>query len=103
MHRRPLKLKKLNCWEFMKCGREPGGSNVNESESCPAATQSHVNGINDGVNGGRLCWAIAGTFCGSDVPGSFAKAYTMCIHCNFYQMVCEEEIGHRRKMGSVRL
>ncbi len=86
-------MKKLNCWEFMKCGREYGGANVFESGVCSAATQTHLTGINGGVNGGRLCWAIAGTFCDCDDQGSFAKEHTICIHCDFYQKVREEEIG----------
>ena len=27
---------KLNCWEFKKCGREPGGTNASQRETCPA-------------------------------------------------------------------
>ena len=96
-------MKKLNCWEFMKCGREPGGSNVTESGACPAATQTHVSGINGGINGGRLCWAIAGTFCDCEVPGSFAKEVNTCIHCDFYQKVREEEIGENSGIANVRL
>jgi len=27
---------KLNCWEFKKCGRQPGGPKVAELGVCPA-------------------------------------------------------------------
>lgn len=27
---------KLNCWEFKKCGREPGGLKARERGACPA-------------------------------------------------------------------
>ena len=28
----------LNCWEFMKCGKELGGDNADKSGVCPIAT-----------------------------------------------------------------
>jgi len=34
------KDKKKNCWEFMKCGREPGGVNAIELGVCRAATET---------------------------------------------------------------
>ena len=40
--------KKQNCWEFMKCGREPGGERVKELGVCPVALDSSANGINSG-------------------------------------------------------
>jgi hypothetical protein len=55
-------MPKLNCWEFEKCGRQPGGIKVKELGVCPAATEKRAHGINGGINGGRACWAIAGTF-----------------------------------------
>ena len=64
---------KTNCWEFKVCGREPGGSKVNEFGVCPAAIDKKVNGIHDGINGGRCCWAVAGTLCGGVVQGTFSK------------------------------
>ncbi|MFP4054542.1 MAG: two-CW domain-containing protein, partial [Phycisphaerae bacterium] len=27
----------INCWEFLHCGRQPGGSNVSEFGHCPAS------------------------------------------------------------------
>ncbi len=60
---------KRNCWQVMDCGREPAGSKVEELGVCPAAIVERANGVNDGLNGGRICWAIAGTFCGGEVQG----------------------------------
>jgi hypothetical protein len=60
-----------NCWEFMKYGREPGGSRADEFGVCPAATDASFNEINAGRNGGRICWAVAGTFCDNQVQGTF--------------------------------
>ena len=85
---RPLKL---NCWEFKKCGREPGGANVGEVGVCPAAMNSIFDGENDGRFGGRCCWLIAGTLCGGEVQGTYAKKIGNCARCDFYHQVREEE------------
>ncbi len=84
-------MKKLNCWEFMKCGREPGGVNVDEMGICPAALDRSADGLNGGHNGGRICWAIAGTFCGGEVQGTFAQKKLSCISCEFFKRVRNEE------------
>ena len=81
----------LNCWEFKKCGREPGGAKVAELGVCPASTETKVNGVNNGKNGGRSCWALAGTFCGGKVQGTFADKLSNCIDCEFYKKVGQEE------------
>jgi len=86
--------KKKNCWDVMECGREPG----NEGPVCPAATAYRLNGIHGGVNGGRSCWMVAGSFCFEGPPtGTFAQRMETCIDCRFYRMVKEEEpefVGH---------
>jgi len=83
--------KKLNCWEVMMCGREQGGSNTAESGICPAAADRSWEGINSGRCGGRICWAVAGTFCGGCTQGSYVEKRPSCLNCDFYQMVQEEE------------
>ena len=40
------KKTKQNCWEFMKCGREPNGSNADNLGVCPASTAESHNNIN---------------------------------------------------------
>jgi hypothetical protein len=87
-------MPKMNCWEFMKCGREPGGAKAKELGVCPAATKACLNGLNCGKNAGRCCWAIAGTFCEGDVEGVFAKKLTSCLNCEFFKMVANEEGGN---------
>ncbi len=84
-------MKKQNCWEFKKCGREPGGEKVGELGVCPAATDVSCNGLNSGDNGGRICWAVTGTFCGGEVQGSFAQKQLSCMACDFFKKVKEEE------------
>ena len=84
-------MAKLNCWEFKKCGREPGGAKVKELGVCPVAVEACLNGFNCGKNAGRCCWAVAGTFCEGDVEGLFAKKLTTCLECDFFKLVNKEE------------
>ncbi|HDZ62852.1 MAG TPA: hypothetical protein ENH40_06895 [Nitrospirae bacterium] len=80
-----------NCWEVMKCGREPGGAKVSELGVCLSATDIRADGINHGENAGRSCWAVAGTFCRGKVQGSYAKKFGDCKKCKFYSREIEEE------------
>ena len=66
----------VNCWEFKKCGRQPGGAKTQELGECPASTNVKADGMNSGKNGGRSCWAIAGTLCGGKVQGSFVSSFS---------------------------
>lgn len=83
--------KKMSCWEFKKCGREPGGVSVDKLGGCPAAEDASFNGLNGGKNGGRICWAVSGTLCENRIEGLFAKKYLSCIDCDFFNKVWEEE------------
>lgn len=85
---------KLNCWEVMRCGREPGGSRENELGICPVFACAKLDTVHGGKNAGRVCWVVAGTMCGGEVQGSFAKKYKDCRECRFYRMVREEEGGN---------
>jgi len=84
-------MSKQNCWEVKKCGREPGGSKSTEMGVCPAATNTDSNGVNSGKNGGRICWAVAGTFCGGKVQGDFAQKSVSCMSCEVFKMIKKEE------------
>ena len=84
-------MAKLNCWEVMKCGREPGGAKAKALGVCPAATNACLNGLNRGKNAGRCCWAVAGTFCDGEVEGTFARKLTSCLDCAFFKQVVAEE------------
>ncbi len=83
--------KKQNCWEFIKCGKEVGGDKSVESGVCPAAKDTSADGLNGGSCGGRICWAIAGTFCGGVVQGEFAQKRLSCLSCDFFKQVEAEE------------
>lgn len=85
-------MSKLNCWEYKKCGREPGGAKAAELGVCPSATEARVDGVNCGKNGGRTCWMVAGTLCGGEVQGTYANKFMNCMKCDFYHsVICEEE------------
>lgn len=84
-------MSKMNCWNFMNCGRYLKGPKADELGVCPAATCMDVNGVHGGTNGGRACWAIAGTFCGGKVQGTEANKQSTCYQCDFFQMVRKEE------------
>jgi hypothetical protein len=78
-------MNKLNCWEFKKCGREPGGLNAEDQGICPATTETKMHGVHDGKNAGRSCWVVAGTLCEGKVQGTFALKEANCVHCDFYK------------------
>lgn len=82
---------KLNCWEFKKCGRQPMGEKANELGVCPVAIEVKAHGINAGTNGGRSCWAIAGSLCGGKVQGSYASKLGNCLQCDFFNEVRRQE------------
>ena len=82
---------KLNCWEFVGCGRELGGENASESGVCMASIETSAYGMNGGKNGGRICWAVCGTFCGGRMDGSYAKKIISCRSCDFFNTVRQEE------------
>ena len=87
---------RLNCWEYKQCGREPNGIKAAELGVCPAAVDSSFDGINRGINGGRVCWAIAGTFCEGELQGAFADKRNSCVKCSFFKMVNSQEESHDR-------
>ncbi|MBF0240111.1 MAG: hypothetical protein HQM12_20605 [SAR324 cluster bacterium] len=85
-------MERKNCWEEMKCGREPGGEHVEEFGPCPATLPDHeFEGVNNGEFTGRFCWVIAGTLCNNKKQGTFATKLISCLKCRFLNQVHEEE------------
>ncbi len=82
---------RLNCWEIKKCGRELNGANSAELGVCPASIDTPCDGLNGGKNGGRICWAVTGTFSDGEVQGTFAQKEVTCTSCEVYKRVMEEE------------
>ncbi len=95
-------MKKINCWEFKKCGREIGGARVKELGTCPTSATRELDGIHGGENAGRACWVVAGTLCDGRPQGTFATKFAGCETCDFYLLVKKQE-GLRFKYASVLL
>ncbi|MBI5100702.1 MAG: GGDEF domain-containing protein [Nitrospirae bacterium] len=55
---------KIKCWEKKRC----------DEKACPAY-----------MNSCSRCWLIAGTVCGGEPQGKFAKKYGDCIECDVYR------------------
>jgi nucleoside-diphosphate-sugar epimerase len=92
---------KLNCWEYMKCGRGPKGAKAKKLGVCPAASEKRLDNIHGGINSGRACWVVAGTFCGGTIQGSFARKQVACKRCDFYNKVQHEESKAIENIGSL--
>ena len=84
-------MEKKNCWEIMKCGREPGMVDGEAHITCPAAHEYRLNGMHGGINAGRACWVVPGTVCHGETQGIFATKVQACLECPFYQRVLSEE------------
>lgn len=87
-------LQKINCWDFVGCKRGSGGERAAGSGMCRASLDASAEGINHGKNGGRICWAISGTFSGEKIDGLFAKKLLSCRSCKFFKSVKNEEGGN---------
>ena len=86
-------MTKVNCWEYKKCGREPGGAKVQGAGICPAATMEEADGFCGGTNGGRACLYISGTYCfgKSEGDGDYESKKKACGQCDFHKLLREEE------------
>ncbi len=94
-------MKKQNCWEVIKCGRESDSGDYffSDAGTCPASIELCTDGVNGGKNAGRACWAIAGTFCGGEIQGNYVNKLKSCLQCDFYKQVQKEE-GNQFVTGS---
>jgi hypothetical protein len=74
---------KLNCWDYKKRCKEMN-SRSNSNNLCPAKNEVIANGLNGGINGGRMCWVIMDAHCKK-------KNQTDCFQCEFqYKVIAEE-------------
>jgi hypothetical protein len=65
----------MNCWEFMRCGREAGGRNVDRLGICPAYPED-----------GQRCATVVGTFCDL-VKALYATRHSGCPDCPFFNSI----------------
>ncbi len=75
---------KLNCWDFKKCSDKLLPHHASENIVCPVKKEFIANGLNGGINGGRMCWVIMDSHCRE-------KSQTACFQCEFYYKVMAEE------------
>jgi len=94
-------MEKLNCWEYKKCGRQPGGANVYEFGICPAAMEKNAIGFNGGKNAGRVCWGIANTPHDGKIQRTVIEKLKYCMNCDFFKLVCKEEGFYLPRNSSV--
>ena len=80
----------MNCWEFRDCGRQPGGSRVEELGVCPAAVFEPAEGFLGGSNGGRACAFVAGTLCDDQIQGTYRDKSKNCWDCPFFRRLRAE-------------
>jgi hypothetical protein len=80
----------MNCWEFLKCGREPGGHSVELEGPCPAASFEPADGYLGGTNGGCACAFVTGTLCDETIQGTYRDKSKKCWDCPFYQALRRE-------------
>lgn len=85
-------VRKQNCWEFMKCGKEVSGFLPDDFGVCPAVTCKTLHRVHGGINGGRACWMVTGTMCGKKIQGSYHYKTKNCVRCDFFRLVKREEI-----------
>lgn len=81
-----FKAEKLNCWDYLKCNYGP-----NSYRPCPAAIDETSNGVNGGLNAGRICWSVKNTRCFNMKMGSFIEKKKICFTCGFFHQVKKEE------------
>jgi hypothetical protein len=85
---------KLNCWEFKKCGREPGGKNLSVFGVCSVPVTIGFDNVNNGKNGGRSCWIIRESACEEVMRKCCVQEIRECRQCDFYRFVNETEKKH---------
>jgi hypothetical protein len=82
--------KKLNCWEYLNCGMEPGGIFSKIHGPCPIPLMMRYDGVNGGQGAGRICWEIVSQR--SQNQELFAcRSSRSCVHCKFYHRVHSEQ------------
>ena len=86
----PKNQGKAPCWEYKKCGREPGGKKSSELGVCPASTFKDADGFLGGKNAGRACAFVSGTFCGGGIQGAYTEKKKNCGKCDFYRELKQE-------------
>lgn len=75
----------------MLCGRGPNGDKKDKCSVCPVTTEILADGLNGGVNGGRMCWVIVDNCPGDENDSSRTQEKSFCFQCEFRYKVMAEE------------
>jgi len=86
-----MPTRKLNCWEVIKCGRQPGGNRASDAGICPVSIHNEYDGVHGGDKAGRACWSVEGRRTNRDTRQSFSQTFSDCKTCAFFQQVKQEE------------
>jgi hypothetical protein len=87
-------MPKLNCWELKKCKRIDKDELRDDDDLgvCRVYTEKFLDGLNDGKNGGRICWIIDSALCDEKLTTGFIINRNFnCQNCEFYKLVREEQ------------
>ena len=84
-------MNEINCWDYMNCGNGPEGFNSTKSGACPVAKDNKADGLNNGINGGRLCWVIAENSPLDAIKCSELHLKSSCFSCEFKYKVTAHE------------
>ena len=84
-------MTKKNCWEIKKCNFGSQKSKTNTATACLVKSSAEFNNTNGGVNGGRICWAVAGTFSSRPPCGEFVHEQVTCMECEVFKQIEKEE------------
>ncbi len=71
-HVRYINENLIKCWELKKC----------KKTDCPSYESKYLR-----------CWQVAGTFCGGEAQGVFAKKYGDCRHCEVFKQAFSNRIN----------
>ncbi len=92
----------MNCWDIKGCGFGPDADKTKGGRVCPAASHTSADGFLGGVNGGRACHFIMGTFCGGKGPLPQEEKLEGCKKCSFYQSLRDKHGNCFSKPNFVR-
>ena len=84
--------KKLNCWDYFKCGKEIGNAE-RDLDFCSVSILQAIN-PNGGMCAGRQCWRVLGSHCyikEMNFRGTANFKRENCDECEFKALVKEEE------------
>jgi hypothetical protein len=76
----------VRCWEFNKCGHEPGGAHASDGV-CPRSQATTA-----------TCWSVINTLCHGAVQSQFREKLAYCLKCPYFVHVIGEQTGGAQLM-----